>query len=189
MRPLLVIAGLLLALAVPAGTAAPAAATAAVQPAPTGTLEVTFDRPRVSGALGDRFTVRSRITNSGGAPTDRLIAHLNVASLTSDVYVDPEDWSASRTRELDALAPGGSTSLSWDIQAVNAGSFDVYVVLLPVGASSAGTGPLVVSPPVHAEVAGRRTLTAGGALPVAAAVPILLGLMAATVRFRGRRAG
>jgi hypothetical protein len=38
-------------------------------------------------------------------------------------------------------------------------------------------------------VAGRRTLTAGGALPVAVAVPILLGLTAATVRFRGRRAG
>ncbi len=43
----------------------------------------------------------------------------------------------------------------WEIQAVNAGSFAVYVVL-PRGDGSAGTEPLVASPPVHVRVAGRR---------------------------------
>jgi hypothetical protein len=150
---------------------------------------VTCDQSRLRTLLGDRFTFRSRIANSGAASSDRLLAHLNVVSLTSDVYVDPEDWSSSRTREVPPLGPGGSTSLSWHLQAVNAGSFSVYVVLLPNGAASAGTGPLVVSPPVHVSVAGRRTLTAGGALPVVVAVPVLLGLLAAAARRRVRRAG
>jgi hypothetical protein len=45
-------------------------------------------------------------------------------------------------------------------------------------------GPLAVSPPVRATVAGRRVLTSGGALPVAVAVPVLLGLATAVVRYR-----
>jgi hypothetical protein len=146
---------LLLALIVPSG--------------PVG--DVTFDHSDMSTVVGERFTLRSRVTG----PTDGLLAHLNVVSLTSDVYVDPEDWSANRTQRAAPV-------LSWDIQAVNAGTFDVYVVLLP----STGRGPLVVSPPVHLTVAGRRTFTAGGALPVALAVPVLLGLLAAAGQYRLR---
>jgi len=150
---------------------------------------VTFDRNRVRTALGGRFTLETKIVNPGGAQTDPILAHLNVASLTSEVYVDPEDWSADRSKEVARLRPGQSTSLSWDIQAVNAGSFDVYVVLLPNGPSTAGEGPLVVSPPVHLEVAGRRTLSPGGVMPVVIVVPVLLGLVAAAARFRLRGTG
>jgi len=46
-----------------------------------------------------------------------------------------------------------------------------------------------VSPPVHLTVAGRKTLSAGGALPVAVAVPVLLGPALAVTRIRLRRAG
>jgi hypothetical protein len=186
MRPLLVLVGMLLALTAPAGLAASPAAAA---PDAMDAVEVTFDRNRVSTVLGGRFTLQTRIVNSGGAPTDAILAHLNVASLTSDVYVDPEDWSAERSKEVAPLRPGASTSVSWDIQAVNAGSFDVYVVLLPNGASTAGMGPLVVSPPVHLAVAGRRTLSPGGAMPVVIVVPLLLGLVAALARFRARGTG
>ena len=41
--------------------------------------------------MGEKFTVTSRIANRGTTPTDRFVAHLNVASLTERVYVDPED--------------------------------------------------------------------------------------------------
>ena len=180
MRPHLLLAGIVLALAIPA---IPTAAAAAAP------VEVTFDRASQATMLGDRFTVRARIANVGSATTDPLIADLNVASVTTDVYVDLEDWSASRTHELPPLKPGASTSLSFELQAVNAGRFNVYVVVLPNGASSAGTGPLAVSPPVHVTVAGRKTLSAGGALPVAVAVPVLLGLALAVARIRLRRAG
>jgi hypothetical protein len=112
-----------------------------------------------------------------------------VASVTTAVYVDLEDWSASRTHEVPPLKPGASTALSFELQAVNAGRFNVYVVVLPNGPSSEGTGPLAVSPPVHVTVAGRKTLSAGGALPVAVAVPVLLGVALAVARIRLRRTG
>jgi hypothetical protein len=174
----------------PAAVRTPSAARAvAPTPQPTGVIEVTFDQSRVEVVVGDRFTLRSRIADPGATASAELLAHLNVVSLTSDVYVDPEDWSSHRTQALAPLAPGGSNTLSWDIQAVNPGSFDIYLVLLPVGATSAGTGPLEASPPVHVTVAGRRTFSAGGALPVAVVVPVLLGLGAAVTRYKVRRAG
>jgi hypothetical protein len=152
----------------------------------TGGIEVTVDQTRLTAVIGDRVTIRAHVTNSGTVPTDPLIAHLNVASLTGS-YVDLEDWTAGPTLPVAPVDAGSTTALSWNIQAVNAGSFDVYVVLLPDGATSAGTGPLVASSPVHVTVAGERTLNAGGSLPVVIVVPLLLGCAAAAVRWRLRR--
>ncbi|MGC5020690.1 hypothetical protein [Micromonospora sp. DT47] len=177
--------GLLLALTVPVGLSAPAAA--APPPLP-GAVEVVLDQNRLDTVVGQRLTVESRVVNSGEEPTDRLVAHLNVASLDG-VYVDLEDWSADVTREVVPVAPGDSTSLSWQVQAVNTGSFDIYVVLMPNGDSTAGAGPLLASQPLHVTVAGKPTLTAGGSLPVAIVVPVLLGLLAAAARYSVRRTG
>lgn len=180
MRPQVLLAGIVLALSVPA---VPTAAAAAAP------VEVTFDRVDQANVLGDQFTLQARITNHGTTTTDPLIASLNVTSMTTDVYVDPEDWSGSRTHELPPLTPGADTTLSFELQAVNAGRFSVYLVVLPNGASSGGTGSPAVSPPVRVTVAGRRTLSAGGAFPVVVAVPVLLGVALAVARIRLRRAG
>jgi hypothetical protein len=160
---------------------------AAADKTPPPRVIMTWDRAQVTTRVGDHFTVRSRIFNAATASTGALLAHLNVVSLTSDVYVDPEDWSSARTQTVDPLAAESSHTLTWPIQAVNSGSFDVYVVLLPDGPGSAGKGPLWVSPPVHVEVAGRQTLSAGGALPVVLGVPILIGLAVGAARLRARR--
>lgn len=185
MRRLTALAVLLLTLvAVHIGLTGTAAVAA---PRTAATLDVTFERAQVTTVLGGRFTLHTRVVNSGSQATDPSIAHLNVASLTSDVYVDPEDWSSHRTQRLPSLAGGASSTLSWNLQAVNAGSFDVYVVILPNGATSAGKGPLSASPPVHVATAARQTLNAGGSLPIVIAVPIVLGLLAGSVRYRIRR--
>lgn len=185
MRPLLVAAGLLLSLAAGTPGAAGAAAAPVVEKTPSGSVEVTLDQTRVEATVGTRLTVASRIVNTGAAPTDPLVAHLNIASLDG-VYTDLEDWSADVTRAVPPLAPGGHTSLTWEYQAVNTGNFDVYVAVLPSG-PGAGQGPLTVSPPLHVKVAGRTTLSAGGALPVVLAIPILLGSAAGAAWLRRRR--
>jgi len=146
----------------------------------SATVEVAVPESRITGAVGQYLNIRSTITNTGSSPTGKLIAHVNVASL-NNVYVDLEDWTATPTQSLPPLGPGESTEVSWDVQAVNAGVFNVYAVVLP-----AGSGSLAVSPPIHVEVAGRRTLSAGGALPVALIVPVLLGLAVFGVRRRLR---
>ena len=185
MTPRSVLATAFLAALIPIGLAAPAAA--ALSSPGNGIVEVVSAENQLDTVVGQHFTYRPQIVNPGTRATGGLLAHLNVASLTNDVYVDPEDWSSSRSVVLAPLSPGGKASLSWDVQAVSPGSFAVYVVLLPLATASSGTGPLVVSPPVHVTVAARRTLNAGGALPVVIAVPALLAVAVAVTRFRTRR--
>ena len=148
MTTLVVLGGVLLSLLVPDRRGEQTAAV----PILARPVAVTIDQDRLSAVIGNRFSFRSRLVNPGQAPTGALIVHLNVASLTSDVYVDPEDWSSERTLQVPPLQAGASTTLSWELQAVNAGSFAVYVVVLPDGSASTGAGREPAPPP-----RGRRT--------------------------------
>jgi hypothetical protein len=162
--------------AVVLAVAAPAAAA--------GEVYVSLDRTGASTRLGHTVAFRSTIANRGSAPTPPLIAHLNVLSLRTGVYVDPEDWSSHRTRYLGPIAPGGARSLTWRIKAVNAGSIAVYVAILP---RSGAPVPPVTGPTLHIEIADRRTLDSGGILPLAIGVPALLVLVLLVVRTRRKR--
>ena len=171
--PLLALAAIALALA----TGAHAASS------PAG-FSATVDRTRISTELGRTFVFRSTIANEGAAADD-LIVHLNIVSLRSDVYVDPEDWSTHRTRYLGSLAAGGSRTITWRLKAVNSGAFDVYVAVLP---RTGHARRPVTGPVVAVAVAGRKTLNAGGILSVALGVPAVLGVLAVGLKLRRRRA-
>jgi uncharacterized cupredoxin-like copper-binding protein len=176
-RASLMLAGLLLALL----TCIPTRALAVPE-----SVRVVMEPTQVSTVLGGRFALETEVTNTGTASTGALVAHLNVASIEGSVYVDPEDWSADRSQELE-LQPGETRSLVWEVQAVNSGTFAAYVVVLPFGNHGMAAEDLVVSPLVKLEVAPRSTLNAGGTLPVVLLVPALLGFIAAATRFRRRR--
>jgi hypothetical protein len=130
---------------------------------------ITMNQDQLTTQIGQTLTVESVVSESGPA-----IAHLNVVSLDG-VYVDLEDWTQDVTQPVPA---GRETQLDWEFQAVNPGHFAVYVVLIP------HNGALVVGPPVHITVSPRQTLDTGGALPVAIAVPALLGAAALIGRLR-----
>jgi len=149
------------------------------------TVEIAVEPTRVEIVLGDRFTITTEVRNTGGVDSGPLLAHLNVASLAPDVYVDPEDWSSARSQEL-SLQPGESRTLSWELQAVNSGRFGAYVVILPASEAVVEPRSPVVTPLATLDVAPRSTLNAGGVLPVVLGVPLLLGLTAAAARFRMR---
>ena len=176
-RAALVLAGLLVGLL--ACTPTPAMATPI-------TVTVSMKPTEVTTVLGEHFTLETEVTNTGAAPSGDLLAHLNVASIEGSVYVDPEDRSADRRQEL-ALQPGQPRRLSWEVQAVNSGSFAAYVVVLPFGNTTAAAASLVVSPLAKLEVAPRSTLNTAGTLPVVLLVPVLLGFLAAAARLRLRR--
>jgi hypothetical protein len=161
-----------------AGLAGPAAA------APSA-VDVSARPARIEAVLGDTVTVTTTIANRRPVRSGPLVAHLDVVSLRNDVYVDPEDWSSERSVDVQPLAPGGSTVLSWPVRTVDAGEFAVYVVLLPTGPGN----PQEVTPsgPVRLAVAGKRTLDAGGTLPVVVGVPVVLALAALAERWRRRR--
>jgi hypothetical protein len=162
-------------------SAAVALAASLAGPAGASRISVSVNRAQISTHLGDRFTFRSTVVNHGRTAARGLIAHLNIVGLESAVYVDPEDWSSHRTIYLDALPAGESTTITWRLQAVSAGDFDVYVAVLPRRAIAR---PPTTGPAVRVAVADRRTLNSGGIVPLALGVPALLGLLALAVRFR-----
>jgi hypothetical protein len=146
-------------------------------------VSVTVDREQISTQLGGKFTFRSTVTNRGSAVARGLVAHLNVLSLKEGPYVDPEDWSSNRTRYLAPIPPGGSVTTSWGMQAVNDGDFGVYVAVLP---ESGEARPPTTGPAIHLAVAERKTLNAGGIVPLALGIPALLGLLTLGLRFYRR---
>jgi hypothetical protein len=168
------------ALACVLGPATGAWAAASTEPG----VHVTLDRTRIATRLGANFTVRAKITNEAGTAARGLIAHLNVLSLRPGVYVDPEDWSSSRTRYLPPLPPHGSTTLVWHIQAVNAGRIGVYVAVT----SRSGVGAPHTGPLARVLVTEHRTLNSGGILPLALGIPAVLAMLSAGLRVRRRRA-
>lgn len=158
---------------------------AAAGPAASNTnrIAVTVDRTSISTSLGHKFSVRSRIANDGSNAAGGLVAHLNVLSLRPDVYLDPEDWSSHRTRYLPAIPAGGSVTIKWKMQAVNAGSIAVFVAVLP---QSGESRPPATGPTVHVSIARHRTLNSGGILPLALGIPALLAALSLGVRLRRR---
>ncbi len=160
-----------------------AAAVLVAAPNVTAAVSVSVDRAAITTSLGRKFHFHSTIRNSGATPATGLVAHLNVLSLRPGTYVDPEDWSSNRTRYLAPIPAGGSTTLDWLVQAVNAGSIGIYVAVL----QATGEGTPVSGPTVHVAIAERRTLNSNGILPLALGVPACLGLLAVGVRVRRRR--
>ena len=146
-------------------------------------VSVDVDPTLVKTELGRDFSLRSTITNGGSRPAVGLVAHLNILSLRPGLYVDPEDWSESRTRYLAPIPAGGSTTLTWTVTAVNSGTLGVYVAVFP----SSGVGRPVTGPTLRADIAERKTIDASGIVPIALGVPALLGAVAVGIRLRRRR--
>jgi hypothetical protein len=162
-----------------------AAVVAAPAAAAPGALTVSVDRSQVSTRLGHSFVFDTTIANHGTVPAAGQIAHLNVLSLRPGVYVDPEDWSSHRTRYLAPIPPHGSTTLSWRVKAVNAGSIGVYVAVLRANGAPVRppTGPLV-----KVSITDRKSLNTGGIAPLALGMPLALVALLVLVRLRRRAA-
>lgn len=158
-------------------------ASAVASPDTMPGLSASVDRRQISTQLGRSFELGSTITNAGPDTQRGLVAHLSVLSLREDPYVDPEDWAPQRVLFLDPIPPGGSRTLRWRMTAVNAGTFGVYVTVL---SQDRRVAPAPNTSTVDLRVTQRRTLNSGGILPLALAVPALLGALTVALRLRRR---
>ena len=170
MRRLFVLVGLLVAL-VPA----PADADAGVS--------VTVGSGPVHTSIGAPFGFGSEVANDADHELTGLVAHLDVVSTHPEVYVDPEDWSAHRTVYLPPLPAHSSRHVDWSGRVVNEGDFVLYVVVT----STNGPAEVTSSAGIRLHAEGRRTLDAGGVLPVVIGMPALIGTLLALVGVRRRR--
>jgi hypothetical protein len=166
------------AAALGAALVAAAPAEAAAPP-----ISIDVDRTTIRTDLGQTFSIRTTIRNEGSAPATGLVAHLTVFSLRPGVFVDPEDWTTTRVRYLPPVPAGGSTTLPWRVTAVHSGSIGIYVGVVP----SSGAGRPIVAPTVRAEVATRKTVDAGGVVPIALSVPAVVVVLIVAVAIQRRR--
>jgi hypothetical protein len=147
-----------------------------------GGVVVELDQHDLAASPGQKITFASAVSNTGDRPLDGYVAHLNILSTDKSVYVDPEDWSPRRTQYLDELAPGGSTTLSWDVRAVTSGPLLLFVsVTSPTARTVTSSGPLNMT------VSGQRVVRAGGIVPLVLWIPLgVLALLGATYVRRWR---
>jgi len=150
-----------------------------------GTVQIEIDPMAVTTHVSDRFSFHSTMRNNSNRPLPNLVAHLNVLSLDPDVYLDPEDWSSTRTQYLAGIAAGASTTLTWTVRAVTAGRVILYVTLV----SQRDSDVINTSPALRATVIPQQELSATGVVPIAVATPLItLFLLAATIRRRRKLA-
>ena len=146
---------------------------------------MSLSRTSTSVKIGNSFGFTSTIANRGTSPLSGLVAHLNVLSFTHGVYVDPEDWSSNRTRYLDRLAPGQSTTVNWSVKAVNGGARVLRRRLGNPAVANIPTEPTVSSALV-AHVAEQRNVNPQGVLPLALGIPAVVAAAMAALRLRMR---
>ncbi len=103
-------------------------ATAHGQAPPAFTIEISQQSATLT--VGESVRFSTVLHNAGTVATPPLVAHLNIASLQSGPYVDPEDWSGSRTRYLPALQPGETRTIPWQVRALTEGDFAAFVTVV-----------------------------------------------------------
>ena len=146
-------------------------------------VSVTVDSGAMTTTIGEPFGFGSEVTNATDQQVSGLVAHLDVVSTHPEVYVDPEDWSSHRTIYLPALPAHSSLHLDWTGRVVNEGDFVLYVVVT----TTRGPADVATSAGVRLHAEGRRTLDAGGVLPVVVGMPALMGMLLGLVGVRRRR--
>ena len=160
--------------------AGPASSDQAHPPELPLSVTISVTKMDVSLQEGDYFDFPSTITNNGTKATGSLVAHLDVASLQKGLYVDPEDWSDTRTVFFGPLGPGASAMLTWKVHGLFAGDFAVYVVVLSKDSS---TVP-VSSDEVHVHIEKWTVMQVAGVTPVVVTVPVVVGALYVGQRIR-----
>jgi hypothetical protein len=133
------------------------------------TLSAQMSQTTASLLVGETVRFNTTVRNTGTAATSPLVAHLNIASLQPGVYVDPEDWSSSRTRYLEPLQPGETVTINWMVRALTEGDFAAYVTMVaadPAFVPVTGSPLLIHANPSH-------ILPMKKVLPVIIAVPLV----------------
>lgn len=145
---------------------------------------VELDQGALHVPPGKKIAFESTIRNTGDTPLDGYVAHLDLLTTDESVYVDPEDWSPKRTQYLDELAPGESTRLRWDVQAVTSGP-----LILFVSVTSPAADTVTSSAPLNLTVGGQRVVDAAEVGPLVMLMPagVLLLLVATALRRRRHR--
>ena len=145
-------------------------------------IGVTIEPAVVDVSLGETVDISVTVTNNTDAVTDELAVHIDITDPSRSGSVDPEDWTETLTRRAGVIQPNTSAMLNWKLQPISGGRFIVYAVVL-----SPNNTEVHASAGIDFAVGHRRNLNPEGVLPVAVAVPVLIGGALVMQWRRGRR--
>ena len=148
-----------------------------------GQVTVTVAPGSISTAVGESVDITVTVVNENSGPAAEMAIHLDITDPKGVGSVDPEDWTPDLTHPQVTLAAGEQVSLPWTIAPISGGNFVLYAVAL---SSEAGLEPAmpVVSNGVPVHVEEKRSFNPAGILPLAIAMP---GLMGVALVWRYRR--
>ena len=147
------------------------------------TVRVRIEPEASSINLGENLALHITVTNNGARPSPPLVVHLDITNPDRSTSVDPEDWTATLSKDVGVVAPGGSATVEWTIQPISGGHFATYAVALSPGIDNVATSNVL-----QVAVAEQRTLNPGGILLVAIGAPALVAaLLLLQVRLARRR--
>jgi hypothetical protein len=138
-------------------------------------IQISIDMDATTVNAGTPIRYNTVVTNPASEKSPPLIVAMNIINLHgAGEPVDPEDWSPQRTQYLDGLEAGGSTKLTWRVNAILDGDFMVYMVVVPAPSAPEKTSHPVTSSGIHLTVKPFTRLNPGGVLPYAIGGPILI---------------
>lgn len=137
-----------------------------------------------SGAvvLGAQLDLQVSVTNDGDDATPPLVVHIDITAPDQESSVDPEDWTPTLSKPIGVVGRGETVVVDWTIQPISAGTFATYAVVI-----SPGVDTIAASNVLEVRVTDQRTLNPGGIVPVAIAVPALVGALLAVQMQLARR--
>lgn len=148
-------------------------------------ISVSIEGSASSLVLGGDLELAITVANNGSEASPPLIVHLDITEPTSTGSVDPEDWTATLSKQVGVIDAGDTAVVDWRLQPISGGDFVIYAVAI-----SPGLDDLASSDLAAVNVVSKRSLNPGGILPVAIGVPGLVALLlVAQMRHARRTAG
>lgn len=136
------------------------------------TISVVVDPAEQAVVLGESMDLRITVTNDGAEASPPLVVHIDITDPTDSASVDPEDWSPTLSKTIGVVGPSETATVDWTIQPISAGQFSLYAVALAPGADTVASSNILA-----VAVDDQRSLNPGGILPVAIAVPAMVGAL------------
>ena len=149
--------------------------TSAVADTPGSQLTVSVAPGRLSTSVGTPVDVKITVVNTDTKPTPEMAIHIGITEPRMDGSVDPEDWTPTLTKSIGEIGSGKQVTESWTLTPIGRGDFVLYAVAID---ANAGVDPatLAVSNGVPVHVDEKRSVNPQGVLPLAIAMPTLIGM-------------
>lgn len=124
--------------------------------------------------MGDHLALQTRITNTGTASIDGVIAWLSIVRVDpgQEAPIGLEDWSAEKAVTQASLAPGETIATNWPMRLIQEGHYRAVV-----SAASRDGSVLAASPFMDFSVRAKPVVQSARVIPVAAGVPLLLMML------------